>query len=59
MSVTLKTLGILLIAVVGLVVYLSTFVLGFHVLFYLGLGLTPVFLILLVILSAGRMEGTS
>lgn len=59
MSVTLKTLGILAIAVVGLVVYLSTFVLGFHVLFYVGLGLTPVMLILLVILSAGKMDETA
>ncbi|MBF0561133.1 MAG: hypothetical protein HQL37_03745 [Alphaproteobacteria bacterium] len=56
MSTTAQTLGILVIALVGLIVYLSAYVLGAHFLFYLGLGLAPTFLILILVLTTGRME---
>ena len=58
MSTTGKTLGIIVIALIGLVVYLSPYVLGLHVLFYLGLGLAPTFLILMLLLTSGRVEET-
>ena len=54
MSVTGKTFGMLGIALVAIVVYLSTFLFGFHGLFYLALVLAPTILVLLVILTAGR-----
>ncbi|MEO5373037.1 MAG: hypothetical protein H7840_02030 [Alphaproteobacteria bacterium] len=56
MSVTVKTFGIIAIALVGLLAYFSTFLLGFHAMFYLALGLTPTFLVLLMVLTAGRMD---
>jgi len=58
MSVTLKTFGVIGIALVGLVVYFSTFVGGLffpplHLIFYVGLALTAFNLIIISILAGG------
>lgn len=57
MSVTGKTFGMLAIALVGILVYLGTFLVGFHGLFYLALVLAPTILALLVVMTAGRNVG--
>lgn len=58
MSVAMKTLGALGVALLGLVVYLSVYVLQFYHLFYFGLGMTFVMLGIIVVLTAGR-QGTA
>ncbi len=50
---TAKTLLGLLIAVVGLAVYLASFIFEVPVLFWVALVLTPIMLIILVILTGG------
>lgn len=54
MDVALKNFGILGIALLGLVIYLSTYVLGFYFLFYVGLVGTFAMLILVSILAGGK-----
>lgn len=52
-AVALKTFGVVAVVLIGALVYLSVFVLGFYALFYLALGGTFVMLGIMVVLSAG------
>jgi hypothetical protein len=53
MSVTAKTLGTLVLALVVLLLYYSIFIFGFYPVLYLALALTAVGMVVMTYLSAG------
>ncbi len=56
MSVTGKLIGILAIALVGLLFYLSIYVFGLYFMQFAGLLLTATMLVVILMLCAGKVE---